>query len=85
MELSKTTWRHKYTSLKAVRASTVKHQKPKKVNLFKNPKDKEETPERLISKSSKVNQPISPPKVESFKEKLLSHYNQLLENSNGLD
>jgi hypothetical protein len=78
MELDEQHGLNKYTSLKALFKSTdpTKHFHGSKVAKFTSAKDQPElSAPQLVSKSVSVNKPKEPPKI--FKEKLLSHYQNL--------
>jgi|LauGreDrversion4_2_1035121.scaffolds.fasta_scaffold934895_2 hypothetical protein len=77
MELDEQHWRNKFTSIKAAKSSTAKssfkYRQPE-IKNYDHP-DKAAKSSILISKSSSRNIPAT--FSHSFKNRLISHYNQL--------
>ncbi len=74
MELSKDKWRHKYTSMKAARVSTLKsrfHDLESEKKAI-NPVELDVKHHNIVAKGADKNKPTEPPKA--FKNKLLSIY-----------
>ena len=74
MELNNDTWRHKFTSMKAAKGSTIKSRfrGAEKPDVYVNPVEKNQKQKDIVSNASTKNSPAVPPKA--FKNKLLTIY-----------